>query len=133
MKFLLIDGKGAIHSTYYGPEKDLSLNTRGMRAIEWTGKQDVTCLTHYFDGAEIRKKGAFPEHSEEVIDLENIWEIRIAGVPEGTEVTWPDGDKTIETDGEVIAEIPYPGEYRFVLDHLHFEVLERRIYVAPRD
>lgn len=57
-------------------------------------------------------------------------DIEISGVPEGTQVLWPDAVITVETDGTVICDTPYAGQYRFVFDHPHYLVQEVLIDVT---
>jgi hypothetical protein len=69
----------------------------------------------------ITPKSEFFSVTEKVDANTSVNTITISGVPYGSEVLWPDGEITIETDGSVVCEVTTGGAYRFVLSHTaHF-------------
>lgn len=44
----------------------------------------------------------------------------VSGLAINTTVTWPDGEQTVETDGNASAVMPFVGSFQFVLEHPTF-------------
>lgn len=59
------------------------------------------------------------------------YEIRFTGIPVGTTARWPDMDETLEDDGVLVCETPFPGTYYFVFEHPRHYRKEVAVDVAP--
>jgi hypothetical protein len=51
----------------------------------------------------------------------------VVGLEMDTTVTWPDGEQTIETDGNASAVMPFVGTFQFVFEHPMF--LREEVFV----
>jgi hypothetical protein len=60
---------------------------------------------HYMEEGKVREKTTFPQ-----LTIDNG---RVTGIPLNTLVVWPDGEQTLETDGELTFEANTGGDYLF--------------------
>lgn len=57
--------------------------------------------------------------------------LAIQGIPIDSEVVWPDGYISIETDGQVSTDAPYSGELKFSISHPCYYSEEVIVNVTP--
>lgn len=90
-----------------------------------------TPLEHYVESGEIKPYGELDLVLEQSAQGDN-YRIKFTNIPMNTEVFWPDTEITVETDGELICDTPFPGTYVFRFNSPKHHTKEVIVDVAPR-
>ena len=124
---------GKIERIYNGPPEEALIQAQpgeGIVAIA-DGLDDESA--YIATGVtEPQPKTEFPlSVSATQITADGIDECLITGVPAGTEVTWPDGQTDIVSDGEVAFAVDLPGEYILKFSAVPYLTQEVAIEAIP--
>jgi len=86
------------------------------------GEEQIKTTTHYLNAdKEPVPKTAFPGFIyTSSVDASGEFTGVITGIPVDTRVTWPDGEVTTETDGEVSFTSNVEQVFTFIFHHCHY-------------
>jgi hypothetical protein len=85
--------------------------------------------THYVRNGDVLPQTPFNEPNVTVREVNSEYEIAIRGIPKGSSVLWPDGQRTDENDGVLFCDVAFQGTYRFVLLNPAHQTKEIAVHV----
>ena len=120
----------AIYSTITGKIRGVSQGAASNVALNLRSREDFLLVedgvdgdTHYILAGLAVAKEPFPRvqvHGYPGPAPAGGRRIVIEDIPVGSTALWPDGVITEENDGKLVCDLDYPGDYQFVLTHLHY-------------
>ena len=117
---------GWIQSLHSGHVRGLEANTPvGMAALETVDYPNCNIDEHWVENGGLTRRAPMDLHLPNNVKTGSYY--AITNVPVGTKVGWPDGEETIETDGNVEFQFDVSGDYIFFFDHgAHFR---EKVYI----
>ena len=101
--------------------------------IETNVDEPIAAQTHYYNLTlnTFQLKDDFPSIGQAVETITGGYRITLTQIPVGTWVVWPDGAVTLENDGFLEAEVEFPGNYWFEMEHPRYLEYTEIVDVQP--